>query len=97
MSTVSRTVHEHNSGKISGMGKDKDKATPTVGIRVPGKLWGAYGRVCERLGTSRAEDLIGHMGNRVRDHGDDADKADLTAAEEELAERRSRKGGRPPK
>ncbi len=76
---------------------DKDKATPTVGIRVPGRLWGAYGRVCDRLGTGRAEDLIDHMGKRVREHGDDADKADLAAAEEELAERRSRKGGRPPK
>ena len=76
---------------------DDDKATPTVGIRVPRSLWTAYGRVCDRLGIGRAEDLIDHMGRRVHEHGDDADRADLAAADEELAARRSRKGGRPPK
>jgi hypothetical protein len=30
-------------------------------------------------------------------HGEERDLADLDAAEQEIAERRSRKGGRPPK
>jgi hypothetical protein len=79
------------------MADDDRKTTPTVGFRVPGRLWAAYGRVCDRLGTGRAEDLIDLMAQRVREYGDDADRADLEAAEQELAERRSRKGGRPPK
>jgi hypothetical protein len=33
----------------------------------------------------------------IREHGEDRDLADLDAAEQEIAERRSRKGGRPPK
>jgi hypothetical protein len=39
------------------------------------------------------EDITDH----IREHGDDRDLADLDAAEREIAERRSRKGGRPPK
>ncbi|GGP55760.1 hypothetical protein [Streptomyces abikoensis] len=66
-------------------------------IRVPDLLWNAYGRICERLDTDRTGDLLNHMRDRVREHGDDQDLADLEAAERELAERRSRKGGRPPR
>ncbi|MGH3212768.1 MAG: hypothetical protein ACRDNO_33900 [Trebonia sp.] len=71
--------------------------TPTVGIRVPRPMWNAYNRVCARLGRDRTEDLTDHMRDRIREHGDEQDKADLDEAEQELAERRSRKGGRPPK
>jgi hypothetical protein len=60
-------------------------------------MWAAYGRVCTRLGRDRTEDLLAHMRRQIKRHGDEADNADLTAAEEELRERRSRKGGRPPK
>ncbi|MGH3171000.1 MAG: hypothetical protein ACRDN0_34660 [Trebonia sp.] len=74
-----------------------DRKTPTVGIRVPRPMWDAYSRVCERLGRDRTEDIIGHIRERIRELGDDQDLADLDAAEQELAERRSRKGGRPPK
>ncbi len=74
-----------------------DRKTPTVGIRVPRLMWDAYSRVCARLGTDRTDDILGHIRGRIREHGDDRDAADLDAAEEELAERRSRKGGRPPK
>jgi hypothetical protein len=76
---------------------EAERATPLTAIRVPRSMWAAYGRVCERLGTGRSEDLVDHMRGRILEHGDDQDKADLEAAEQELAERRSRKGGRPPK
>jgi hypothetical protein len=69
--------------------------TPTTPIRVPRSMWAAYGRVCGRLGTDRTGDLIAHMREQITAHGDQADLADLAAAEAELAERRARKGGRP--
>jgi len=69
--------------------------TPTTPIRVPRLMWAAYGRVCARLGRDRTEDLIGHIRQQVTQHGDAEDLADLAAAEDELRERRSRKGGRP--
>jgi hypothetical protein len=71
--------------------------TPTTPIRVPRLMWAAYGRVCGRLGRDRSEDLLGHIRRQIKRHGDEADNADLTAAEKELRERRSRRGGRPPK
>jgi hypothetical protein len=80
-----------------GVMADDDRATPTVGIRVPRSLWAAYGRVCGRIGLDRTEDLIGHMRRQIEQHGDETDRADLAAADAELAERRARKGGRPRK
>ena len=76
---------------------DDDRRTPTVGIRVPRLMWDAYNRVCARLGSDRTEDITDHIRERIREHGDERDKADLEAAETELAERHSRKGGRPAK
>lgn len=69
--------------------------TPTTPIRVPRRMWAAFGRVCARLGRDRTEDLLAHMREQIERHGDEQDLADLEAAEEELRERRSRKGGRP--
>lgn len=69
--------------------------TPTTPIRVPRQMWTAYGRVCARLSRDRTEDLLAHMRRQINRYGDDQDAADLAAAEEELRERRSRKGGRP--
>jgi hypothetical protein len=69
--------------------------TPTTPIRVPRLMWAAYGRVCARLGRDRTEDLLAHMRRQIRRHGDEADLADLATAEDELRERRARKGGRP--
>lgn len=69
--------------------------TPARPIRVPEPLWKAYGRVCERLDTDRTNDLMEHMKARVLEHGTDEDKVDLAQAEQELSERRARKGGRP--
>ncbi|MGW0881422.1 hypothetical protein [Streptomyces sp. NPDC002671] len=59
------------------------------------RLWQAYGRVCERLGTDRTNDVLDHMKTRILEHGTDEDRADLERAEKEVAERRARKGGRP--
>lgn len=71
--------------------------TPPTAIRVPRPMWGAYGRVCDRLGIERSADVLEHIRRQIRTHGDRADLADLAAAEAELAERRARKGGRPRK
>ena len=71
--------------------------TPTTPIRVPRSMWAAYGRVCARLGRDRTEDLLAHMRRQIKRHGDKQDLDDLDAADEELRERRSRKGGRPPR
>ena len=76
---------------------DTGRTTPPAAIRVPRTMWAAYGRVCGRLGKDRTEDITDHMRQRIREHGDAADLADLEAAEQELTERHSRKGGRPPK
>ncbi|MFH9938520.1 hypothetical protein ACH4OT_04255 [Streptomyces murinus] len=70
--------------------------TTSKPIRVPEPLWKAYGRVCGRLGTDRTKDLLNHMKDRIQEHGTSEDMADLERAEREAAERRARKGGRPP-
>ena len=64
-------------------------------IRVPKAMWDAYGRITARLGSDRTGDLLAHIRAQITAHGDEQDLADLAAAEQELAERRSRKGGRP--
>jgi hypothetical protein len=75
---------------------DKDHTFATR-FRLPRRMWDAYGRVTERLGTDRSADLVDHVRTVVEQHGDERDLADLAAAEQELAERRARKGGRPKK
>jgi len=72
-----------------------DRTTPTVHFRIPAVLWQAYGRVTARLGRSRTEDLLAHVKRTIERHGDADDLADMAVADSELAERRSRKGGRP--
>jgi hypothetical protein len=69
--------------------------TPAIHVRMPRDMWAAYGRVCERLGRERAEDLIEHVRRQIEQHGDDTDRDGLAAANAELAERRARRGGRP--
>jgi hypothetical protein len=66
-----------------------------MNIRVPRLMWDAYGRVVARMGKDRTEALTAHMRKMISQFGDEADRADLEAAEAELRERRSRKGGRP--
>ena len=74
-----------------------ERTTPGTALRVPRLMWAAYGRVCKRLGRERSEDLLDHIRREIEAHGDEADLADLAEAEEELAARRARKGGRPRK
>jgi hypothetical protein len=77
---------------------DQRPTTPTRPIRVPIVMWEAYGRICKRLGTDRTHDLHERMRERILEHGDDQDRADLAAADRELAERRARMHpGRPPR
>ena len=66
-------------------------------FRVPRIMWDAFGRVCQRRGLTRTERLLAVIREDIANHGDDRDRVDLETAERELAERRSRKGGRPPK
>lgn len=66
-------------------------------FRIPKRMWDAYGRVTGRLGTDRTARLLDHVRADIREHGNEQDLADLEAAEQELIERRSRKGGRPRK
>jgi hypothetical protein len=82
---------------MEGEGELVADRTPTRPIRVPVAMWDAYGRVCERLGRERSEDLLDHMRRQIEQHGDQMDRADLATADTELAERRARKGGRPRK
>lgn len=66
-------------------------------FRIPRTMWTAFGRICKRQGLTRAERLLDVIRADIISHGDAQDLADLEAAERELAERRARKGGRPPK
>lgn len=67
-------------------------ATPHQPLRVPKSMWAALGRVCARRGTSRNARIVEMISAEIRLHGDARDLADLEAAEEELRERRSRRG-----
>jgi hypothetical protein len=76
---------------------DATDHTYATRFRIPRRMWDAYGRITGRLGTDRTADLLEHVRETITKHGDERDLADLQAAEQELTERRSRKGGRPPK
>ncbi|MBX9392263.1 hypothetical protein K4749_01280 [Streptomyces sp. TRM72054] len=76
---------------------DQKDHTFITRFRIPRPMWDAYGRVTERLGDDRTADLLDHVRKRIKKYGDEQDLADLAAAEQELAERRARKGGRPKK
>lgn len=76
---------------------DSTDHTHHTRFRIPRRMWDAYGRVTERLDTTRSARLLDHIRADLKEHGDTQDLADLEAAEQELAERRSRKGGRPPR
>lgn len=60
-------------------------------------LWSAYIRVTARLRSDPFRDMADHVRAVITERGTDHDRAELAAAEEELTERRSRKGGRPSK
>ncbi|MBK3596269.1 MULTISPECIES: hypothetical protein [Streptomyces] len=75
---------------------DKDHTFITR-FRIPKRLWDAYGTAAQRQGTDRSTDLVNHVRDYVREHGDAQELTELEAAEKELADRRTRKGGRPRK
>lgn len=60
-------------------------------------MWDTYRAITRRKGSDWATEIQDHVRKFIQKHGDDQDRADLKAAEQELTERRSRKGGRPPK
>lgn len=66
-------------------------------FRIPRRMWDAYGTAATRQGIDRSTDLVDHVRDFIRDHGNEQEQAELQAAEQELAERRARKGGRPKK
>lgn len=84
-------------GNMEPMAADQTDHTFTTKFRIPRRLWEAYGRVTTRLDTDRSADLLDYVRATVKEHGDERDHADLAAADQELAERRARKGGRPRK
>jgi hypothetical protein len=66
-------------------------------FRIPRRMWDAYGTAAAREGVDRSADLVDHVRAFIKDHGNEQELAELAAAEQELAERRARKGGRPKK
>ncbi|MEV7389610.1 hypothetical protein [Streptomyces sp. NPDC091215] len=66
-------------------------------FRIPRAMWDAYGTAAARQGIDRSADLVDHVRAFIAEHGNEHERAELAAAERELAERRARKGGRPRK
>jgi hypothetical protein len=64
-------------------------------FRIPKTMWDAYGDLATREGTDRTALLLDHIRDDIRTRGTDPERAAVAQAEKELAERRSRKGGRP--
>lgn len=79
------------------MTTDPADHTPVQRFRAPRDLWNAYETVCKRVfGQRRSENLVDHMRETIREHGNAREKAQLARADEELAERRARmERGRP--
>jgi len=75
---------------------DKDHTFATR-FRIPRRMWDAYGTAAARAGVDRSTDLVDHVRSFIEQHGNDHERAELAAADEELAARRARKGGRPPR
>lgn len=74
-----------------------ERYTGSRQFRAPAVLWEAYGHMCERRGTTRAAALNAHMRAELEAHGTEEEKAAIAMADAELAQRRARTGGRPPK
>ena len=66
-------------------------------FRIPRRMWDAYGTAAERQGVDRSADLVDHVRDFIQRHGNEHELAELAPAEQELTERRARKGGRPKK
>ncbi|MDI5964852.1 hypothetical protein [Streptantibioticus silvisoli] len=72
-----------------------DDHTYVTRFRIPKRMWDTYGRIVGD--RERSDDLLNHVRAVIAERGTDHDRTELAAAEEELAGRRSRKGGRPKK
>ncbi|MCZ4509975.1 hypothetical protein O3Q52_17570 [Streptomyces sp. ActVer] len=79
------------------MAADDTDHTFATRFRIPRRMWDAYGTAAKRHGVDRSADLVDHVRTFIREHGDEQELAELEAADQELAERRARKGGRPKK
>ncbi|MGW1532317.1 hypothetical protein [Streptomyces aureus] len=79
------------------MAADTTDHTFVTRFRIPRRMWDAYGTAAERQGIDRSADLVDHVRAFIKEHGNEQELAELAAAEQELAERRARKGGRPKK
>ncbi|WP_030798906.1 hypothetical protein [Streptomyces sp. NRRL S-337] len=77
------------------MADQDEEHTFTTKFRIPRRMWDTYGRVVGD--RERGADLLDHVRATIKERGTERDLADLAAAEEELATRRARKGGRPPR
>jgi hypothetical protein len=78
------------------MADDKDHTFSTR-FRIPKVIWDAYAPIADRLGTDRSARLLDHIRADFKEHGTEQELTALKAGEQELAERRARKGGRPKK
>jgi hypothetical protein len=79
------------------MAADPTDHTFATRFRIPRRMWDAYGTAASRQGIDRSADLVDHVRTFIKEHGNEHELAELAAAEDELAERRARKGGRPRK
>ncbi|MFB6675814.1 hypothetical protein ACFCWG_25975 [Streptomyces sp. NPDC056390] len=78
------------------MAETSDRTFSTI-FRIPRRPWDADGTAVARTGVDRSSDLVDHVRDFIRMRGNEQELAELEAAEQELAERRARKGGRPKK
>lgn len=85
------------SPRYSPSAKGTGDQTKPRQVRVPDGMWIAFKSVCDRLGTTRSAVLAAHVNRRIEEYGTEDELRLLAKAEAELAERRARKGGRPPK
>ncbi|TXJ78611.1 hypothetical protein E2C11_16525 [Streptomyces lavendulae] len=79
------------------MAPDDTDHTFATRFRIPRRMWDAYGTAAKRQGVDRSTDLVDHVRAFIQEHGNEHERAELKAAEQELVERRARKGGRPKK
>lgn len=60
-------------------------------------MWDTFRKITQRQGTDWETELHDHVRDFLKQHGNEHELAEFAAAEQELAERRARRGGRPRK
>ncbi|MFC4516397.1 MULTISPECIES: hypothetical protein [Streptomyces] len=76
------------------MTDSRDRAI-SLKFRTSPAWWDAHSRVAGRQGADRVADLLDHVRSVINERGDRQDLDALAASEQEVAERRARKGGLP--